>query len=213
MGVPPPRYVTFRDVFTISNSTPFDYRRNFAFRFSVHSSKNMFLLSLLSVTISGFLPLYKAAKWARISWRVLSIWVLILASIASKYSGSWTQALQVVQLCLHFGSDWSERTIIMNDKNDLITSGLLWAGCFYWFNSLFYHEGPNILSKKQLDKTYQWFVPRNQRSYSAHFPPVFSPELPCQKNGRTGFQLLWISLLLLLKWYTLLSCRTCVFRL
>ena len=145
VGAPPPRYVPFRAVFTISNSTPFTYRRNFALKLSVQSYENMFLLSFLSVAISGFLPLYKAANWDRISWRVLSIWVLILASIASKYSGSLTQALQVVQMCSHFGSAWSGRTIIMNDKNYLITSGLLWAGCFYWFTSLLCHEGQNIL--------------------------------------------------------------------
>ena len=60
VGAPPPRYVPFRAVFTISNSTPFTYRRNFALKLSVQSYENMFLLSFLSVTIYGFFLFSKA---------------------------------------------------------------------------------------------------------------------------------------------------------
>ena len=56
-----------------------------------------------------------------------------------------------------------------------------------------------------------WYVPLNQRAYSAHFTPGFSPGPPCQQNGNTGIQPLWRSLLLLLKWPAPLSCKSCAF--
>ena len=112
----------------------------------------MSTLYLLGVLISGFLPLSKSAKWTRRIWEVLSIWVSMMESIPYKYSESLTHALQVMRLCLYFVSAWYGWTVIMNDKNDLIDSGLLWVGRLYWIYFLLHHEDPNILMGNVLVK-------------------------------------------------------------
>ena len=84
----------------------------------------MFPISLLIVPISGFLQFSKAAKWTRITWEIFIIWISMLSSIPSTSSGSWTKALQVMLLCLHFGSPCYGCTIFTNNKEK---SDLLWA--------------------------------------------------------------------------------------
>ena len=75
----------------------------------------MSLLSFLSVPISDFLPFFKAAKWNIIIWGGFIIWVPILEYIPYTSSVSWTQALQVIQLCLKFVSACYGWNAIMND--------------------------------------------------------------------------------------------------
>ena len=102
--------------FTISNRTSFTYRRIFALKLSVQHYEKISPFYFLSVTISYFLPWSKAAKCGRRSWGVFGIWVLMLSSIPSISSWSWTQALQVIWLFLQFVSAWYGWTSIINYK-------------------------------------------------------------------------------------------------
>ena len=165
----------------------------------------MSTLSFFSVTTSAFLPLSKATNWNRIIWRVSSIWVSILSSNPYKSSGSWTQALQVMQLWLNFVSAWSGRTVIVNGKNDLITSGLLWECHLCWFSLLLCHEVQTAWSDISM------VFPRKLNRSPSPFSPRFSPGIPYPQNDHIRFQPLWRSLLLLLKWTGFFSCKTCVF--
>ena len=88
----------------------------FTLKFSEQRSEKMPPLSFLSVPIYSVLSFSKSAKWTRISWVVLSIWVSILASIPSTSNGSWINSLQVIRLCLHFVSVWYGWNVIVNDK-------------------------------------------------------------------------------------------------
>ena len=149
MGVIPPKNALFRAVFTISNSTSFTYHRNFDLKLYMQHFEKMSPLYFLNVTIYGFLLFSKSAKCTRRSRRVFSLWILMLASISSTSSGSWTQALQVIRLCLHFWSIWYGWTITINDTTNLIASSLLWAGFLCWF----FFPSPSLRAKHFKAKT------------------------------------------------------------
>ena len=140
VGVVPPIYVSFKAVFIISNSTSFTYRKDFALKILVQHSENISPLYFLIVSISRFLLFSKSAKWNNRSWRVFRIWVSILEYIPSASSRSLIQDLQVIWLCLHFGSAWYGWNVIINNKNNMIASGLLWLGRLCWFYFLLHHE-------------------------------------------------------------------------
>ena len=82
-----------------------------------------------------FLPFFKAVKWTKISWGVSRISFSIILSVQFSYNGSWTQALQVMWLCLNFGSAWYGWTVITKEK--MFCSPL---GCCEWvYHCNFYY--------------------------------------------------------------------------
>ena len=141
--------------------------------------------------------------------RIFSIWVSTLASISSTYIWSWIQTIQVTRLCLHFGSVWYWWTIIMNFKKrpDRLWAAVIGSLTLFLFPSSSWR--PGYLKVKRLVQTHQGSGPGNQRDYRSHLPHGFSPGLPCEQNGHTGLKPLCNSLLLLLKWPALFSCKTC----
>ena len=75
-------------------------------------------------------------------------------------------------------------------KNNLIASGLLWAGFVCWFSFLLNNEDPNSLRWKRIGCTHQGCVPGNRRAYSDHFPPEFSLGFHVKKLVTQGYNLL-----------------------
>ena len=72
-------------------------------------------------------------------------------------------------------------------------------------------QRPISVKIKRLDQTHQFSDPGSLIYYTVHFPPRFSPGIPCQQNGHTVIQPLWHSLLLLLKLPVPLICKNSSF--
>ena len=84
----------------------------------------MYPLPFTSVLIYGFIILPKSANWTRRPWGFSRVWVLIIAYIIYKPSGSWTQALKSMLLCLQFVIVYR---IVMKNKSSELTR-LDWVG-------------------------------------------------------------------------------------
>ena len=128
-----------------------------------------------------------------------------MVSIAPTSSGILTQALQVMQLCLHIGSDWYGWTIIMNYKS---WHDCLWVAVSRYLMFIFFPYSswrPTYFKVKHLVQTHQWSGPRNRIASQNHFLQGFLSGISCKQNRHTGLQPLWLSLLLILKWPTLSS--------
>ena len=128
-----------------------------------------------------------------------------MVSIPPTSSGILTQALQVMQLCLHIGSDWYGWTIIMNYKN---WHDCLWVAVSRYLMFIFFPYSswrPAYFKVKHLVQTHQWSGPRNRIASQNHFLQGFLSGISCKQNRHTGLQTLWLSLLLIIKWPTLSS--------
>ena len=66
---------------------------------------------------------------------------------------------------------------------------------------------PEYFIVKRLGQKHQWSGPGNQIAYWDHFYLGFNRGSHINKNEQKGLQSLWHSLLLLMKWPSLLSCK------
>ena len=155
VGIVPSRYVSFRGIFTISNSASFTWHGNSSLKSLVQYSENM---SPLSFLINTYLVFSHSLK--PISEPTCCKGVLLFGYQWYHLPHKHIVGVEHIQnkscefSCILYQSDKGWRSS-WKTKYDMIYSGLLKEGHLCWLYFHLHHESMNILRWKRIVQTHQ----------------------------------------------------------